>query len=416
MNRRRVVVTGLGAVSPVGNSAPEFWASIKAGKSGIGPITLVEASDLASQVAGEVKDFDPSLRMDVKEAKKMDRFSQFAVYAGLEALEDAGLTKESLDSERTGVCLGTGQGGAASIEEGAGRLYERGPSRVPPMTAIKILANFGAANLAIYLGATGPSQCIVTACAAGTDAVGTAFRWIADDHADVVFAGGSEASVTRLGIACFTMIKALSTKYNDDPLHASRPFDKDRDGFVMSEGAGILVLEEYERAVARGAHIYCEIVGFANTCDAHHLTAPDPEGRGVARAITLALKDAGLSPSDVDYVSAHGTSTPLNDPIETKALKHAFGDHARKLKISSIKSMIGHCMGAGGALESVATVMSIQDSFAPPTINLMEADPDCDLDYVPNVGQSMPIRVAIKNSMGFGGQNAVVVFKRLEKK
>jgi 3-oxoacyl-[acyl-carrier-protein] synthase II len=412
MDRRKVVVTGLGAVSPVGNSVPEFWDSLKAGRSGIVAITQIDASDLASKVAGEIKGFDPSLRMDAKEAKKMDRFSQYAVYAGLEALEDSGLTKEALDGDRTGVCLGTGQGGAASIEEGVARLYERGPGRVPPMTAIKSLANLGAANLAIYIGATGPSQCIVTACAAGTDAVGTAFRWIADGHADVVFAGGSEAAITRLGMASFQMIQALSTKRNDDPTHASRPFDKDRDGFVMAEGAGILVLEEYEHAKARGAKIYCEVSGFANTCDAHHLTAPDPEGRGVARAIGLAIKDAGLKPEDIDYVSAHGTATPLNDPIETKALKHAFGDHAKKLKISSIKSMIGHCMGAAGGLESVATVLSIRNGFIPPTMNLDEADPECDLDYVPNKGIDFDIRAAVKNSMGFGGQNAVVVFKK----
>ena len=371
MNRRRVVVTGLGAVSPVGNSVPEFWAALKEGRSGIGPITQIEAGDLSSKVAGEVKNFEASKRMDPKETKKMDRFSQYAVYAGLEALSDAGLSKDTLDGERTGVCLGTGQGGIQSLEEGTTRLNERGPGRVPPLTAIKVLSNLGAANLAIYLGATGPCQCIVTACASGTDAVGTAFRWIADSHADLVFAGGSEACITRLGFASFAMIQALSTKRNDDPIHASRPFDKDRDGFVMAEGAGILVLEEYEAALARGARIYCEIIGFANTCDAHHLTAPDPEGKGVARAIGLALKDAGIAPEDIDYVSAHGTSTPMNDPIETKALKHAFGEHARKLKVSSIKSMIGHCMGAAGALESVSTVLAIYEGFIPrPSISM----------------------------------------------
>ena len=412
-NKRRVVVTGLGCVSPLGNSVPEFWAGLKEGRSGITAVTKVDVSDIASKVAGEVKDFDPSQRMDGKEARKMDLFSQYAVYAGLEAIADAGLSKDRLDADRTGVCLGTGQGGSISMEEGAARLYERGPGRVPPLTAVKVLANLGAANLAIYMGATGPSQCIVTACAAGTDAIGTAYRWIADDHADLVFAGGSEASIARLGLASFVMIQALSTKRNDDPTRASRPFDKDRDGFVMAEGAGILVLEEYESAKARGARIYCEVVGFANTCDAHHLTAPDPEGKGVAKAITLALKDAGLPMESVDYVSAHGTATPMNDPIETKALKHAFGEHAKKLKISSIKSMIGHALGAAGALESVATVLTIKEGFIPPTINLDEADPECDLDYVPNKGISMPVKVAIKESMGFGGQNAVVVFKGL---
>jgi 3-oxoacyl-[acyl-carrier-protein] synthase II len=412
-NKRRVVVTGLGCVSPLGNSVPDFWSGLREGKSGIGPITKVESSDLSSRVAGEVRNFDPSQRMDAKEAKKMDLFSQYAVYAGLEAIDDAGLSREKLEGDRTGVCLGTGQGGSNSIEDGVARLYERGPGRVPPLTAIKSLANLGAANLAIYMGATGPSQCIVTACAAGTDAIGTAYRWIADGHADLVFAGGSEASITRLGIASFVMIQALSTKRNDEPAKASRPFEADRDGFVMAEGAGILVLEEYEAALARGARIYCEVVGFANTCDAHHLTAPDPEGKGVAKAIGLALKDAGLEKEEVDYVSAHGTATPMNDPIETKALKHAFGEHARKLKISSIKSMIGHAMGAAGALESVAIVKTIEEGFIPPTINLENPDPECDLDYVPNKGIEWPVKVAIKESMGFGGQNAVVVFKKI---
>ena len=412
MERRRVAVTGLGAVSPLGNDVPSFWAAVRAGSSGIGPITLVKSDDLPVRIAGEVKDFDPSLRMDGKEARKMDRFSQFAVYAALEALADAGLSAEGLDRERTGVCLGTGQGGSASIEEGAARLYERGPGRVPPLTVAKVLANFGAANIAIYLGATGPCQCLVTACAAGTDAIGTAMRWIRDGQADLVFAGGSEASVTRLGIAGFAMVQALSTR-NEEPTRASRPFDKGRDGFVMAEGAGVLVLEDYDKALARGARIYCELAGFGNTCDAHHLTSPDPEGLGVARAMRLAMADAGLGPADVDYLSAHGTSTPLNDPIETKAIKHAFGERAYGLKVSSLKSMTGHLIGAAGAVESVATVLAIKEGFVPATINLEEPDPECDLDYVPNRGLEMPIRAAIKCSMGFGGQNAVLAFKRV---
>jgi 3-oxoacyl-[acyl-carrier-protein] synthase II len=409
---RRVVISGLGAVSPLGCSVNELWSGLKAGRSGIGPITLVDSSDLAVKIAGEVKGFDPSLRMDAKEAKKMDRFSQFAVYAAMEALDDSGLGLGDLDLERTGVCLGTGQGGAASIEEGATRLVERGPSRVPPFTVAKALANFGAANVAIRLGATGPCQCIVTACAAGTDALGTALRWIRGGYADLVFAGGSEASVTRLGLASFSMIQALSTR-NDEPERASRPFDKGRDGFVMAEGAGVLVLEDYDRARARGARIYCELAGFGTTCDAHHITAPDPEGLGAARAMSLAIADAGLRPEDIDYVSAHGTATPLNDPIETRAIKRALGGHAGRTKISSIKSMIGHCIGASGAIESIAVVKTIQEGFIPPTINLDEPDPECDLDYVPKVGISMPVSAAIKNSMGFGGQNAVVAFKRI---
>ena len=402
----------MGVVSPLGNTVPDFWAAVRAGRSGIGPITSIKADDLPVRIAGEVRGFDPAFRMDAKEAKKMDRFSQFAVYASIEALSDAGLAVADLESERTGVCLGTGQGGSASIEEGAARLYERGPGRVPPLTIAKVLANFGAANVAIYLHAEGPCQCLVTACAAGTDALGTAMRWIREGQADLVFAGGSEASITRLGLAAFAMVQALSTR-NDEPERASRPFDKGRDGFVMSEGAGILVLEDYEKARSRGARIYCELVGFGNTCDAHHLTSPDPEGIGVARAMKIAIADAGLSPTDIDYVSAHGTSTPLNDPIETKALKNAFGEHARSLKISSLKSMTGHCIGASGAIESVATVLAVHEGFVPATINLEDPDPECDLDYVPNVGIEMPIRAALKESMGFGGQNAVLVFKHI---
>lgn len=412
MEQRRVVVTGLGVVSPIGNDVPTFWAGVKAQKNGIGPITLIDASDLAVKIAGEVKDFEPSKRLDPKESKKMDRYAQFSVYAALEALADAGLTKEDLDSERTGVCLGTGQGGSQSIEDAVTRLIERGPGRVPPLTVAKGLANFGPGQIAMTLNLTGPCQTIVTACAAATDAIGQGMRLIRNGYADMIFAGGAEASIVRMCMSSFINIQALSTR-NDAPDKASRPFDKNRDGFVMAEGAGILLLEEYEHAKARGAKIYAEVSGFAATCDAHHVTAPDPEGRGVARAMTLAIKDAGLKPEDIDYVSAHGTSTPLNDPIETKAIKHAFGDHAYKLKISSLKSMIGHCIGAAGAIESIASILGMNEDYIHPTINLETPDPECDLDYVPNKPISMPVRAFIKNSMGFGGQNAVVVFKKL---
>ncbi len=411
MEQRRVVVTGLGVVSPIGNDVPSFWAGVKAQKNGIGPITLIDTSDLAVKIAGEVKDFDPSKRFDSKESKKMDRYAQFSVYAALEALADAGLTKEDLDSERTGVCLGTGQGGSQSIEDAVARLIERGPGRVPPLTVAKGLANFGPGHIAMTLNLTGPCQTIVTACAAATDAIGQGMRLIRNGYADMIFAGGAEASIVRMCMASFINIQALSTR-NDAPDKASRPFDKDRDGFVMAEGAGILLLEEYEHAKARGAKIYAEVAGFAATCDAHHVTAPDPEGRGVARAMTLAIKDAGLKPEDIDYVSAHGTSTPLNDPIETKAIKHAFSDHAYKLKISSLKSMTGHCIGAAGAIESIASILGMNEDYIHPTINLENPDPECDLDYVPNKPISMPVRAFIKNSMGFGGQNAVVVFKK----
>ena len=411
MNRRRVVVTGFGVVSPLGNDIPTFWSNVKANKSGIAPITMIDSSELAVKIAGEVKDFNPSLRLDPKEIKKMDRFAQFAVYAALEAFESAQLQKESLDSLRTGVCLGTGQGGSATIEEAGVRLTERGPSRVSPMTVVKGLANFGAAQIALSLGVHGPNMTVVTACAAATDAIGQAMHLIRDGHADIMFTGGSEASIVRMCMASFINIQALSSR-NDAPEKASRPFDKDRDGFVMSEGAGILVLEEYEHAKARGAKIYAEIAGFGATCDAHHLTAPDPEGMWVAKAIELALNDAGMKPEDIDYISAHGTSTPLNDPIETKAIKHAFGPHAYKLKVSSLKSMIGHCIGAAGAIETIGAILGMNENYIHPTINLDNPDPECDLDYVPNKGINMPVRAFVKESMGFGGQNAVLVLTK----
>ena len=411
MNKRRVVVTGFGVVSPLGNDIPTFWSNVKANKSGIGPITMIDSSELAVKIAGEVKDFNPNLRLDPKESKKMDRFAQFAVYAALEALESAQLKKESLDPLRTGVCLGTGQGGSATIEEAGVRLTERGPSRVSPMTVAKGLANFGAAQIALSLDVHGPNMTVVTACAAATDAIGQAMHLIRDGHADIMFTGGSEASIVRMCMASFINIQALSSR-NDAPEKASRPFDKDRDGFVMSEGAGILVLEEYEHAIARGAKIYAEIAGFGATCDAHHLTAPDPEGIWVAKAIELALNDAGMNPEDIDYISAHGTSTPLNDPIETKAIKHAFGPHAYKLKVSSLKSMIGHCIGAAGAIETIAAILGMNENYIHPTINLDNPDPECDLDYVPNKGINMPIHAFVKESMGFGGQNAVLVLTK----
>jgi 3-oxoacyl-[acyl-carrier-protein] synthase II len=392
----------------LGNDIPTFWSNVKANKSGIAPITMIDSSELAVKIAGEVKDFNPGLRLDPKESKKMDRFAQFAVCAALEALESAQLQKESLDPLRTGVCLGTGQGGSATIEEAGVRLTERGPSRVSPMTVAKGLANFGAAQIALSLGVHGPNMTVVTACAAATDAIGQAMHLIRDGHADIMFTGGSEASIVRMCMASFINIQALSSR-NDAPEKASRPFDKDRDGFVMSEGAGILVLEEYEHAKARGAKIYAEIAGFGATCDAHHLTAPDPEGMWVAKAIELALNDAGMKPEDIDYISAHGTSTPLNDPIETKAIKHAFGPHAYKLKVSSLKSMIGHCIGAAGAIETIAAILGMNENYIHPTINLDNPDPECDLDYVPNKGINMPVRAFVKESMGFGGQNAVLV-------
>lgn len=410
MEKRRVAVTGLGVVCPLGNSVPDFWRAIRAGESGVDRISSIRSEDLKVKIAGEVKGFEPGMRMDVKDARKMDRVSQFAVTAALEAFENAGLSLDSIDPERTGVTLGTGQGGAISIEEGFVKLIERGPDRVPPMTVTKSLANLAAANIAMMINAQGPSQCIVTACAAGTDAIGNAMRWIRDGEAEIMVAGGAEACVTRMGIAGFSMIQALSTR-NDEPRRASRPFDRDRDGFVMAEGAGMLILEDWERAVKRGARIYCELAGYGASCDAHHLTAPHPDGAGAARAMLSALRDAGLRPEDVDYINAHGTSTPLNDATETLAIKKAFGDHARKLRISSTKSMTGHCIGAAGGIEAIVAALSIRDQFFPATINLDNPDPACDLDYVPNKGCEGRIRTAMSDSMGFGGQNGVIVMR-----
>jgi 3-oxoacyl-[acyl-carrier-protein] synthase II len=408
--KKRVAVTGLGVISCIGTSKEEFWESITAGRSGIGPITLFDASRLPSKIGGEIKDFDPSKWFDAREARKMDRFGQFAVCASLDAFKDAGLTTATIDSERTSVILGNGTGGLAVMEEAMRKVFEKGPERIPPMALIKNLSSLGAANVAMMIQAKGPCQCICTACASATDAIGTALGIIRDGKADVVIAGGAEAALTLIGVASFCSIQALSTR-NDDPQGASRPFDADRDGFVMAEGAGMLVLEDWDRAVGRGARIYCELVGYGASCDAHHLTAPDPEGNGAARAMALALSDAGLGIDDIDYINAHGTSTPLNDPIETAAIKKVFGERAKKLKVSSTKSMIGHAIGAAGGIEAVTTVLAIERGYYPPTINLRRPDPACDLDYVPNKGVSGVIRAALSNSLGFGGQNGVIAFK-----
>lgn len=408
--KRRVAVTGLGVISSIGNSVEELWTSIREAKSGIGPITRFDASNLPSRIGGEVKDFDPAAWFDPKEARKMDRFGQFAVAASLDAFRDAGLTVETIVPERTGVVLGNGIGGLSSLEESIIKAATKGTDRMPPMAIIKTLPNLGAANIALMIQAKGPCQCVCTACASGTDAIGHALRFIQHGEADVILAGGAEAVLTQMGVASFCAIQALSTR-NDEPTRASRPFDADRDGFVMAEGSGMLVLEEWDHAVARGARIYCELAGYGATCDAHHLTAPDPEGAGAVRAITLALADAGLEPADIDYVNAHGTSTTLNDPIESKAIEIAFGPHAKKLKISSTKSMTGHAIGASGGIEAVTTVLAMHRGFYPPTINLEHPDPSCVLDYVPGRGYEGTIRAAISNSLGFGGQNGVIAFK-----
>ena len=408
----RVVITGLGTVNPMGNSVEAFWANIKAGKSGLGPITKFDTTDYVTKIAGEVKDFNPSEFMDRKEARKMEPFAHYAVAATLEAMRDAGLTTgENIDPTRIGVILGVGIGGFKTIEDSYVSLLEKGPSRVPPMTIPKLIANIGPANAAIAIGAHGPVYSMATACSSAADAIGNSLRWVREGLGDAVVTGGVEACITRLGVSGFNVIQALSTQYNDQPERASRPFDKDRDGFVIAEGAGVLVLENLEHAKARGATIYGEVIGSGISCDANHLTAPHPEGRGAIEALKMALRDAGIKPEDVDYINAHGTSTPLNDPLETAVIKKVFGDHAYKLKVSSTKSMHGHLIGAAGGVEAIVSTLAIRDQFFPPTINLEEPDPACDLDYVPNKGVSGRIRCVVSNSLGFGGHNGIVVIR-----
>ncbi|MGB9661995.1 MAG: beta-ketoacyl-ACP synthase II [Moorellaceae bacterium] len=411
--RKRVVITGLGVISPVGNDKASFWQALQEGRSGIGPITRFDASAMPVRFAGEVRDFDPYLFLDRKEVKRMDRFSQYAVAAARMALEDAGLDMARVDRERVGVVFATGIGGMETFEEQCRVLLEKGPTRVSPFFVPMMIANMAAGQIALNVGARGTNFTVNTACASGTNAVGEAFRVLQRGEAEVVIAGGTEASITPLTIAGFSAMKALSTR-NDDPQAASRPFDGLRDGFVLGEGAGVLILETLEHALARGARIYAEVAGYGCTADAYHITAPDPEGEGAARAMALALADAHLVPEEIDYINAHGTSTELNDRVETLAIRKVFGPHAYKLAVSSIKSMIGHLLGAAGAVEIAATALTVYEGLIPPTINYQVPDPDCDLDYVPNLARRQEVRAALSNSFGFGGQNAVVVLKRFE--
>ncbi len=410
--KQRVVITGMGAVTPLGNNVPDFWAAVKSGKSGVAPITRFDTSDFQTKIAAEVKGFDAKDYIDKKDARKMDLFSQYAVVASLEALKDSGnVVGETVDPFRIGVVLGIGIGGFETLEDSYFQLIGKGPGRVPPMTIPKLISNIGPGNVSIAVGAYGPSYSMATACASGTDAIGNAARMVADGAVDVVIAGGVEACITRMGIAGFNVIQALSTNFNDQPSLASRPFDKDRDGFVMGEGAGIVVIETLERAVARGATIYAEIGAAAMTCDADHLTAPNAEGRGIIAAMKSAVAEAGLEMDGIDYINAHGTSTPINDPTESKAVEKAFGEHAYKLKMSSTKSMHGHCVGAAGGVEAIVCALALRDQFYPPTINLDEADAECKLNYVPKVGVSGEMRTAMSNSLGFGGHNGVLILK-----
>ena len=412
---RKVVVTGMGVVSPLGNSLDETWQGIKEGKSGIANITGFDCTDYKVQIAAEVKDFDASQFVDKREARKMARFTQFAVAAAVQAVKDAGLTKETIDADRTGIMLGNGIGGFEIYESSFKKYFESGPARIPPMTVPLLIPNEAAGNISMLFGIHGPSWTLATACASGTDALGNALDMVRSGRVDMCLAGGTEATVTGFGISCFTILQTLASDYNSEPAKACCPFDKKRSGFIMGEGAAILILEEYEHAKKRGAKIYAEFAGYGSSSDAYHLTSPDPSGTGGALAMTKALQDAGVKPEDVQYYNAHGTSTPINDPAETAMIKKAFGDHAYKMKVSSTKSMTGHCLGAAGALEAVFCVKAIQDGFFPPTINLTEPDLEahCDLDYVPNKGLSGDIRCAASGSLGFGGHNGVVVFKKI---
>jgi 3-oxoacyl-[acyl-carrier-protein] synthase II len=382
------------------------------GRSGVAPISKFDASGYPATIAAEVKDFDVREYIDRREVRKMDAFSHYAVAGSLQAMRDAGLTDGQVDPERIGVVLGVGIGGFETLENSYEALFLKGPERVPPMTIPKHIANEGPGNVAITLNAQGPCYAITTACSSGTDAIGSAYRLIKDGIMDVMVTGGVEACITKLAVMGFCVIQALTTEYNDRPAEASRPFDKKRSGFVIGEGAGILTIESLEHAKARGAKIYAEIVGNGMMCDAQHLTAPHTEGRGAIQAMRMALREAGMQPQDVDYINAHGTSTPINDPFETKAVKATFGDHAYELKMSSTKSMTGHCIGAAGGIEALACVKAITEGVVPPTINQEERDPECDLDYVPNHAVTMDVNVAMSNTFGFGGHNGVLLLKK----
>ncbi|MBE3587197.1 MAG: beta-ketoacyl-ACP synthase II [Thermoanaerobacteraceae bacterium] len=407
----RVVVTGLGVISPVGTGVEPFWSNLTAGKSGVGLITRFDASAYSTRFAAEVKDFDPARYIDKKEARRMDRFTQFALAAAGMALEDAGLDLEQVDRDRVGVILGSGIGGIETLEEQHQVLLTRGPGRISPFFIPMMIANMGAGQIAIAYRLRGCNLTTTSACASSAHAVGDAFRVLQRGEADVMITGGSEAPITPLAVAGFCSMKALSTR-NDEPEKASRPFDAGRDGFVIAEGAAILILETLEHAVKRGARIYAEVAGYGTSCDAYHITAPDPEGGGAALSMRLALLDAGVAPETVDYINAHGTSTPLGDKLETAAIKQVFGDHAQKLAVSSTKSMTGHLLGAAGGLEAVACVLAIDRGVIPPTINYEEPDPECDLDYVPNRSREFPVKTALSNSFGFGGHNATLLFRK----
>jgi len=406
------VITGFGVVTPIGSNVKEFWDSLVRGKSGVARIAAFDPTDFPVRIAGEVKGFDPTAFMDRKEVRRTDRFTQLAYKATLEAIEDSGIDVSS-DPERIGVLIGSGVGGVATWEEQHRRMFDGGPGRVSPLFIPMMIIDTASGFVSIKLGAKGPNFSTVSACASGAHAIGSARGIIASGMADAMITGGSEAPVTPLSLAGFSTMKALSTR-NEEPERASRPFDKDRDGFIMSEGAGVLVLEELERARKRNAKIYAEVVGLGMSGDAYHITAPAPGGEGAARAIAMAVQQSGVSPEDVGYINAHGTSTQLNDKFETAAIKSVFDQHARKLQVSSNKSMIGHLLGAAGAVELIATALTIKAGVVPPTINYENPDPECDLDYVPGEARDLKVDVAMSNSFGFGGHNVSIVLKAIE--
>lgn len=413
MKERRVVVTGLGIISPVGNDIPTMWDSIVQGKSGIARITSFDPSKFDSQIAGEVKNFDPLKYISLKESKRMDRFVQFAVASARQAFSDSRINISKEDPYRVGVLVGSGVGSLHTMEEQCKIYTSKGPSKISPFMIPLLIVNEAAGNISIIFGAKGPNSCVATACATGSHAIGDAFRIIQHNNADIMIAGGTEGCITPMGIGGFCSLKALSRR-NNEPEKASRPFDRERDGFVMAEGAGIVILEELEHARNRKAKIYAEIVGYGMTADAYHITAPDPNGEASAKAMEFALKDANLNPEDIQYINAHGTSTQLNDKIETKAIKMCFDTYAKKLAISSTKSVTGHLIGAAGGLEFIVCILVVNKDIVPPTINLEYPDPECDLDYVPHHARQLKVTAAMSNSLGFGGHNASLIVKKFK--
>ncbi len=409
--KRRVLVTGLGAVTPLGVGMEKTWRALCEGKSGVNRISTFDTTDFQTKIAGQVKDFSPEDFLDKKQVRRMDSFVQYGMAAAIMAMEDSKLTVTDENAERIGVVVGTGLGGLPTLEKNHSMMLKGGPRKISPFFIPMMIANMAPGQIAIRFGIKGPNICVVTACAAGSHAIGDSYRLIQRGDVDAMVTGGTEATITPLNVGGFNALKAISTR-NDEPQKASRPFEKDRDGFVPAEGAGIIVLEEMESALGRGAKIYAEIIGYGLTGDAYHITAPDPQGDGAARCMRMALNDAGISPAEVDYINAHGTSTPLNDVIETVAIKTVFNNHSKKVAVSSTKSMVGHLLGAAGGVEAIFSIMTIRDGIIPPTINYETPDPDCDLDYTPNVAKRADVSVAMSNSFGFGGTNAALVFKK----